>query len=347
MNTLFKKHFWVIKLAGTALLALVTAGIVSVVIGARFFVLPSPPANADNAAGNTTEGAADGRIDTAVNALQQLRNRRIFNADWPDAAKPAKPAEPESTEPKPEDAAGGPGDKLEPSKLPITLLGTFVAASPDYSYANLQISGENKIASVGSTYLDGQATVMRIAPGHIILKEASAYTYVLVWATRDAAAAAPPNDPNYNLKGAMPGSPGKGGPPPTVSSPTPTENEAGEGAESAAAGVTKTGAYDYQVSRSMIDKELQDMAKLQREARVVPHFKDNQYQGFKLVGVRPGSLYRSLGIRSGDIITSVNGNRIDNPGKALELFEQLKKSANITVDIERRGQPRQLSYTIQ
>ena len=111
--------------------------------------------------------------------------------------------------------------------------------------------------------------------------------------------------------------------------------------------MTKTGAYDYSIDRSMIDKQLADLPTLQSQARVVPHYKDNQYQGFKLVGVRPGSLYRAIGIRSGDVITSVNGNKIDSPNKALELFEQLKSSSNIQVEIERRGQAKTLGYTIK
>jgi len=63
--------------------------------------------------------------------------------------------------------------------------------------------------------------------------------------------------------------------------------------------------------------------------------------------VRPGSLYRAIGIRSGDVITSVNGTKIDSPNKALELFEQLKNSSNISVEIERRGQPKTLGYSIK
>jgi len=336
MNTLFKKHFWAVKLAGLALLALVSAGIVSVLIGARFFAMPTEPTDAKGTEASD-DVATDGRLERDLTATQFLRERRIFTADWP--AKPV-PLEDATTDDEGPEEKKERSDTLAESKLPITLIGTFVAETAQYSYADMQIQGENKIASVGSTYLDGEATVMRIAPGHIILKEPASYTFIRVWQDRNpdsAAAATPGGDAAYNLKGSMPGSP--------MGRPASIAPDADKSDPSA--GVTKTGAYDYQVSRSMIDKELGDMAKLQREARVVPHFKDNQYQGFKLVGVRPGSLYRSLGIRSGDIITSVNGTKIDNPGKALELFDQLKKSSNINVDIERRGQPRQLTYSIQ
>jgi len=145
---------------------------------------------------------------------------------------------------------------------------------------------------------------------------------------------------------------GPGGrPPPVVPTPAtptpPVSGVEGAGADEVAQGVTKTGAYDYTLDRKMLDKQLADLSKLQSEARVVPHYKDNSYQGFKLVGVRPGSLYRAIGIRSGDVITAVNGNKIDSPNKALELFEQLKSSSNISVEIERRGQPKTLGYTIQ
>jgi type II secretion system protein C len=338
MNTLFKKHFWVVTLLGLALLALAVAGILSVLIGGRFFALPTPPAQAE-----TTEEASPerhGRIPTEVDAVAELAKRRIFTADWPASERPAPPDE-GAEKAASEAAAAPPGDTLEATKLPITLVGTFVAEDPSYSYADLVIQNENKIASVGSAYLDGQATVVRIARGLVLFREASGFTYARLSDARPQVASGPaPGDAAYGKPGAPP-PPGRPAPMP------PGDMPPEDGSDEVGVGVSKTGPYDYQVNRSMIDKELADPAKLQREARVVPHFKDNQYSGMKLVGVRPGSLYRTLGIRSGDVITGVNGTRIDNPGKALELVEQLRKSSNITVDIERRGQPRQLNYSIQ
>ena len=97
----------------------------------------------------------------------------------------------------------------------------------------------------------------------------------------------------------------------------------------------------------MLDEQLQDLSALGSQARVVPNYRNGKYEGFKLVGVRPGSLYRAIGVRSGDVIKSVNGKPIDSPNKALDLFEKLKNSSHISLDIERRGQPKQLSYTIK
>jgi len=316
----------------------VSAGVVNDVVAGKLFVLPTAKLTEPGAGKGGPVDTQFGRVADNVEAANDLSARRPFRLEMP---APVVVEEPKVEEPKAEEPAGG---TLEASTLPINLMGTFVSALPDFSYANIQIDGEHKIASPGSEYLDGKAKVVKIAPGHIILKEDNRYTYVSVWTKNDAAGAhAPP--------AAGPG-PGGAKPPPIASPPSAAPGEPVAAADPAAGdevaqGVTKIGAYDYSIDRSMLDKQLADLPTLQSQARVVPHYKDNQYQGFKLVGVRPGSLYRAIGIRSGDVITAVNGNKIDSPNKALELFEQLKSSSNIQVEIERRGQAKTLGYTIK
>lgn len=342
MNTLFKKNFWIIKLAGLALLALVTSGLVNDFVAGKLFLMPAArftEPKAEAAAADT----ALGRVPEAVNAGSDLTRRRAFNLDEP---APVVVEPPQAEQPTEVVVAPPTSNTLEESQLPINLMGTFVASVTDYSYATLQIQGENKIASLGSEYLDGKARVVKIAPGHIVLKEDTRYTFVRVW--QKSASSAGGGMPGGGL--GPPLGPGGMKPMPMPpSSPATPVSDAGppKSGDDIAQGVTKTGAYDYAIDRGMLDGQLKDLPKLQQDGRVVPHYKDNQYQGFKLVGVRPGSLYRAIGIRSGDVITSVNGNKIDSPNKALELFEQLKNSSNIAVEIERRGQPKTLSYTIK
>ena len=345
MNTFLKKNFWVVNLAGIALLAFVAAGVVSDFIAGKLFALPAARWTTPKEPSDGVGGMGDlGRVTQSEKASEELASRRIFRLD--DPAPPAtdiateKPEETPKEEPKP-------SNELAESQLPINLMGTFVSAVPDFTYATLQIQGEQKIASVGNEYLDGKAKVVKIARGHIVLREDASYTYVRLWADKTAQATPIPGGPGGMRPGrdgnplAQPMPVGDNG-----ATPPTTAVAAGDGTNPSE-GVTKTGPYDYTLDRKMLDRQLADTAKLQSEARVVPHYQDNQYGGFKLVGVRPGSLYRTIGIRSGDIVTAVNGNKIDSPTKALELFEQLKSSSNISVEIERRGQPKTLSYTIQ
>ena len=112
-------------------------------------------------------------------------------------------------------------------------------------------------------------------------------------------------------------------------------------------GVKKTGKNAYQIDRGMLNEQLDDLGTLSRQARVIPHYRQGKPQGFKIVGVRPGSLYSHIGVRSGDILKSVNGDGINSPTKALELYEKLKNSDNVTLDIERRGRKTTLEYIIK
>lgn len=121
--------------------------------------------------------------------------------------------------------------------------------------------------------------------------------------------------------------------------------KAGKGME----GVTKVSDFEYHIDRGLLDEKLQDLGALGREARVIPNYdrESGSYKGFKLIGVRPNSLYRNIGIRSGDVILQVNGEEMNSPSKALELFTKLQTSSEISMDIKRRGKVETLLYKIQ
>ena len=112
-------------------------------------------------------------------------------------------------------------------------------------------------------------------------------------------------------------------------------------------GIKKTGADEYEIDRGMLDEQLQDLNRLGSQARIIPHYKSGKADGFKLVGIRPGSLYTYIGIRSGDVIRRVNGEEISSPTKALALYDKLRTTSQVSIDIERRGKPKTLAYTIK
>lgn len=341
MNLVFKKYFWAVKLAGIALLALVIAGGINDWLGAKLFVVPTAPRLDVEAPAGADEGQALGRVAGSEDATAVLRDRRIFDLDPAEDEVAAAP--PELPEEPPEETPPTDGE-LEESALGIDLIGTLVAADQAASMATMQVEGQNKLGWIGTEFLDGRAKIVKIAQRHVVIQEDSRLTVVRMWADKSAGPERP---------GMQPGRPGIGRPttpqPPRpvgmIERPSPSDQT--QRANRIRDGIKKTGAYDFAVERQMLDAELKDLGKLQSEARVVPHYQNQKYEGFKLVGVRPGSLYRALGIRSGDVVKSVNGTAIDSPNKALELFNQLQNSSAIKVEIERRGQPQTLSYDIQ
>jgi general secretion pathway protein C len=105
---------------------------------------------------------------------------------------------------------------------------------------------------------------------------------------------------------------------------------------------------EVKVKRDEINKKLADLPSLLMQARAVPRMgPDGRVQCFQMVGIQPGSAYESLGIKVGDCIKTVNGEPIDSPAKAMELFNQLKNSASIRLGVERNGRDETMNYDVE
>lgn len=73
-----------------------------------------------------------------------------------------------------------------------------------------------------------------------------------------------------------------------------------------------------------------------------------QVKGFRLKDVKSGSMAESLGVRSGDIIRKVEGQKLDGGvPKALQIYQEMKDKPVISVEIERNGRPITLTYEIK
>ncbi|MBN2359185.1 MAG: PDZ domain-containing protein [Deltaproteobacteria bacterium] len=111
-------------------------------------------------------------------------------------------------------------------------------------------------------------------------------------------------------------------------------------------GIRKINNNSYEVAQSEIDATLANLNSIATQARIVPNFQDGKANGFKLFSIRPGSLYSKIGIQNGDVVTRINGYDLSSPDKALEIYNKLKDSKQVTVDVVRRGKPETLDYRI-
>jgi general secretion pathway protein C len=114
----------------------------------------------------------------------------------------------------------------------------------------------------------------------------------------------------------------------------------------AMAGIRPTGNNQYVLEAQVVDSALGNLNALATQARIVPSFKNGVANGFKLFSIQPGSLYASIGIENGDVIQRINGYEINSPEKALELYQKLRESGHVTIELERQGQVIRKDYTI-
>lgn len=105
-----------------------------------------------------------------------------------------------------------------------------------------------------------------------------------------------------------------------------------------AEGIRKVADNRYDVDKQVIESALANLNTLATQARLVPSFKNGQANGFKLFQIQPGSLYSSIGIENGDVITRINGYEVNSPDKALEVYQKLREASHVSLDYERGGQ---------
>jgi general secretion pathway protein C len=80
--------------------------------------------------------------------------------------------------------------------------------------------------------------------------------------------------------------------------------------------------------------------------RIVPEARDGRIIGFRLSGIQRGSLLGLLGLRSGDVIETINGNRIANAETALQAYVRLRTAERLKVQLVREGQTMTIDYRI-
>ena len=100
------------------------------------------------------------------------------------------------------------------------------------------------------------------------------------------------------------------------------------------------------LDRSKIESAVKNVNDLMKNVRIQPHFTDGQPDGFKLSGVRPDSFFYEMGLKSGDVITGVDGKKIESVDDAFMLYQGLQSSSNIQLQIKRKGRQKNINYNI-
>jgi general secretion pathway protein C len=210
--------------------------------------------------------------------------------------------------------------------LPLELIGT-IAGGEKISFAFVRNKNTGKIESyqVGEKILD--ATLIRVQRAAIALfRNGKVETISLVETTLSLSAQAqPPPPPTPPFPGIL------------TPEPSPSSLVIRQEAENR-----------YVIDRRSFQNVINDLGPLLTQARVIPNLtNDGKIQGYKIIAIREGSLYDKIGLKDGDIIYSINGIFVDNPEKALQLFQQLRSQTDFQIEIERGGDRRTLNYSLR
>lgn len=323
MDTYLKRYIWIIHLC---LIAFVGHS-ASLLVG--HFLLGQGESVIDRFMTSSRSQASTGLGDKRVTRKQRekwaevISNRNLFNANPPGPEDElAKASEVEEVK-KPTGALPEPDEECEASDLAITIQSMMIAEPIDLSTVSLKYDNESRILTLGDS-LDGRELVTMQWTGlyqRLVFLNEGQYECV-----------------ENGTKKVQP----KG-----RTAYTPPKPQARSGGSRFQDGIKEVSPGHFEVDRAMLDEQLNDLDNLIRQARVIPHYKRGKPAGFKIVGIRSSSIFRHLGLKTGDVLTSVGGEELTSINKALVLFEKLKSSDNLSLEFERRGKATTHEYAIR
>ena len=199
------------------------------------------------------------------------------------------------------------------STLPLQLIGTVIFHNPARSLAAVQDKTENKMYPVRmGDQINDNVQILSVETRRVVFINNTAHRkeYLEI-----------PEDPGIKIS--------------TSSYAKPS------------AGISQVDDTKFVISRSEIDSQMANFNVLITQARAVPEMRGGQMIGFKLTQIVPGSFYQKSGFNENDIIKSVNGEKITDAAKALELLQGIKSMPALDMVIERNGKDISRNYDIR
>jgi type II secretion system protein C len=199
----------------------------------------------------------------------------------------------------------------------VKLIGTIVLSDPQYSVATISRGSESVALQKGDTF-SGIGEVYEIRQGRVcFIVGTGALQFI-----------------------DLPGELIKFDTPVAKAAPRPSFQS------SSTPGIERISETEFQIAKDALMKKLQDPSLLS-DAHAPPYREDGELKGFKLLSIKPGSVYESLGVQVGDIITGVNGEPMNSVARAQELYASLMSLDKVSITVNRNGQDVTTTYYIK
>jgi general secretion pathway protein C len=99
------------------------------------------------------------------------------------------------------------------------------------------------------------------------------------------------------------------------------------------------------LSRGEVNEKLLDLKTIMTQALVRPYFEAGAQEGFIISDIKPDSLYQKLGLQNGDIISDVNGKRMQTADDILQMVNIMQSGGSIALSLKRKGRVETINYS--
>ena len=97
------------------------------------------------------------------------------------------------------------------------------------------------------------------------------------------------------------------------------------------------GSLSYSVDKGRIKREVNDIPRLLAQARAVPFFRNGQTIGYRFFAIINGGIHQAMGLKEGDILLGVDGEKVSSSQQALKLPLLIYKNDKVILSVERAG----------
>jgi len=102
-----------------------------------------------------------------------------------------------------------------------------------------------------------------------------------------------------------------------------------------------------EVESAKLSASLADINKVVQQVNINPVAVYGQPNGIRISPIAPGSIFAELGLKTGDIITAVNGQKIRKPEEAVALLERIREGGEFDINIKGSRHSRKLQLIVK
>jgi type II secretory pathway component PulC len=211
-------------------------------------------------------------------------------------------------------------DAERPTTEPLKLLDTIVLQDSVKSVASVQVRGSSDLVNVREgEQINNAVEVSKITRMKIILKNLSTGECEYIASDDEEAPAQMPNIQIMSKKQAKS----------FFKSTNP---------------MIKNTGNNFKIKRQFRDKMISNMSEVLTQAKAIQITNPDGSLAFKMTEVVPGSIYSQLNIQNDDIITSINGKKIENLNELMSLMGRIKEIDAFQIGLKRNGMNENLEY---
>jgi general secretion pathway protein C len=228
----------------------------------------------------------------------------------------------------------------------LKLVGTVVG-SGDHTYAVIEDLGTKRQELYRLGDLVRDARVVEVTRNRVVLDNRGRREELMSFEKTDTA---PPS-------GEVPGRQSSGRQinplrrqPPVAETPPPepqtTEPQDGQ-AEAAEMEIERIAENTWRVNRDNLVEQVENFGQMMQEARLTPHFTGGQPDGFMISNLPRDSFLGRMGLRSGDIMKGINGQKFGSLDEFFQIYQQLQTEPVVQLEIERSNRTETFTYEIR